>query len=130
MVELVEETSDERIGLKFKDILSVCSVSKKHEEDCTDLELVYKPGKSGIRIDPKNLLNFLDSFQGKQVAMEVIPICVLEQCIKECVESGRGRHASPEEVEISTNSHSRYLDIGKDWGIRAHLKCVIEVYQI
>jgi NADPH-dependent 7-cyano-7-deazaguanine reductase QueF len=84
MLDLVrEESVNDRIHLKFAGFSSICRYDK--QKDTGTIEVTYCPGPGRRLVDSKKLLQYLNSFEKREIAMESIPIEILKFCIEECL---------------------------------------------
>lgn len=106
---------DGKIHMTFSDFSSICPYTRK--KDFGEVEIAYTPGK--YRIDEARLEDYLASFQGREVPMELVPIETLTFLMEECLSKHPPtRYASPEEAEVKVTFHKR----PKKWGMNIHLK--------
>lgn len=118
MLDLVrEESTDNRIYLKFAGFSSICRFNK--EADTGTIEIFYNPGPGRRLVNSKRLLQYLSSFEKREIAMESIPIEILRFCIDECLRQRPAtRYASPDEIEVKVSFEGE----GKDWGMIPSVK--------
>jgi len=114
---LKQESVNDNIHLKFGGFSSICRYDK--QRDTGTIELTYVPGPGKRLIDSKKLIQYLNSFEKREIAMENIPIEILKFCIEQCLsQRPPTRYASPDEIEVT----AIFGGEGKDWGMTPSVK--------
>ena len=122
-----EESAGGQIRFKISGLVTVCPFTNKEDKrDVSEIKITYKPGK--YKISESELEDFIKKeIKDKEIAMEMIPVKILEFFIEHTVmEKPASRMASPELIEINTTSKGK----GKTFTISTKLKFEKEVSQI
>ena len=119
MVNIRKDKLDDKIRFKVWDINTICPHRKYDREDHTELEIVYM--RDVYEISEVELEEYIENnIEGKEIAMEMIPLEILSYCVENTAMRKPGRrYAAPKEVQIISISKGMEA---KKWAMTVNVK--------